>query len=299
MDHLSRIAIFVAVLQERSFAGAARKLGITGSAVSKQIQNLEHDLQVKLLNRTTRSVTPTEEGAVYFDRAKQALDDLKEAREELLELKSRPHGPLKIGLPHSLGIKYLTDCVARFADEYPEVALDVNLDDRYVDLVNEGYDVVVRIGALKDTSLVARRLASCPLFLCASPAYLKRHGVPDKPADLADHNVLAYTANSAIHEWRYRTPEQERGQVSLSGTFRSNSGDILCQSAVEGVGIVMLPVFYLAEHLKQGRLVRLFPDYTTWPERDIHAVFRPNRYQSARLRLFIDHLVAACRGLPW
>ena len=299
MDQIARIGVFVTVVEEQSFAGAARILGITSSAVSKQVQNLEQDLQVKLLNRTTRSVSVTEEGGVYYERTKRALDDLQEARDEIYELKSRPRGPLKMSLPQSLGRKYLSDCVAEFAALYPEVTLEVSLDDRLVDPVNDGFDVVVRIGTLKDTSLIARRLAPCPFVLCASPGYLEKHGEPLVPQNLADHNVLAYTGSAGIHEWRYSDPKGRTGQVSLGGTFKSDSGDVLCRAAIEGVGITILPIFYVAEELRIGTLKALLPGFHTWPTRDIHAVFKPNRYQSTRLRLFVDHLVSSCQELPW
>ena len=299
MDHISRVGIFIAVVQARSFAGAARDLGITSSAVSKQIQNLELNLQVKLLNRTTRNVSVTEEGAIYFERAKRALEDLEEAKEQIYELKSHPRGPLKVSLPLSLGVKYLGPVVAQFAATYPDVELDVSLDERFVDMASEGFDLVLRIGSLKDTSLIARRLASCPFIMCASADYLERKGTPKAPEDLLEHNVLAYTRNTGLHEWRYKDSAGQTGQVSLSGSFKSDSGDVLCNTAVEGVGIAILPVFYVAEHLKSRRLLQLLPDYHTWPERDIHAVFQPNRFQSTRLRLLVDHLAATCKQLPW
>ncbi|QYX57132.1 LysR family transcriptional regulator [Roseovarius sp. SCSIO 43702] len=299
MDRISRIGVFAAVVEEQSFAGAARRLGLTSSAVSKQVQNLELDLKVKLLNRTTRNVSVTEEGAIYYDRARRALNDLAEAENEILELGAHPRGPLKISLPQGLGITCLTEGVARFAATYPGVTLDVSLDDRFVDPDADGLDVVVRIGTLKDSSLIARRLASCPFVLCAAPGYLERRGVPRTPEDLAGHEVLVYSRNTSVHEWRYRDAAGEVGQVSLAGSFRSDSGEMLCQASIAGVGIVILPVFFVAEHLAAGRLVRLLPDHETWPERDIHAVFRPNRFQSTRLRLFVDHLVAMCKDLPW
>ena len=282
-----------------SFVGAARDLGITSSAVSKQVQNLERDLQVKLLNRTTRSLSVTEEGAVFFERAGRALDDLREAQEQVYELKSHPRGPLKVGLPLSLGVKYLGSAVAAFAQRYPEVELDVSLDDRFVDIAAEGFDLVVRIGALQDSSLVARRLASCPFVICASSAYLKREGTPAAPKDLARHNVMLYTRNSARHEWRYRSADKRPGHVDLKGSFKCDSGAVLCEAALQGLGIALLPIFYVAEHLKDGRLQALLPGYVTWPERDIHAVFPPNRFLSTRLRLLVDHLTETCKGLPW
>jgi len=299
MDHVSRVGVFIAVVKAQSFAGAARVLGITSSAVSKQIQNLEQDLQVKLLNRTTRNVSVTEEGAVYYERAARALEDLQEAREQIYDLKSRPRGPLKISFPQSLGIKYFGQAIASFAAEYPEVELDVSLDERFVDIVNEGFDLAVRIGSLKDTSLIARRMASCPFVICASPGYLKKQGTPKMPDDLAHHNVLAFTGNSGLHEWRYQDATGQHGQVGLSGNFKSDSGDILCRAALEGVGIAILPVFYVAEHIKNQELHTVLSHYVTSPKRDIYAVFQPNRFQSTRQRLFVDHLVSTCKQLPW
>ncbi len=299
MDHMSRIGVFIAVVKSASFAGAAQTLGITSSAVSKQIQNLEQDLKIKLLNRTTRNVSLTEEGAIYFERAARALEDLKEAEEQINELKTRPRGPLKVSLPQSLGIKYFGNAIASFAAQYPEVELDVSLDDRLVDITGEGFDLVVRIGALSDNSLIARRIADCPFVLCASADYITANGAPRTPNDLKQHNVLAFTGNAGPHEWRYSDDDGRTGQVSLSGTFKADSGEILCRAALQGVGIVILPIFYVAEHLENGELQVVLPDYVSSPKRNIFAVFAPNRFQSTRLRLFIDQLVDTSKGLPW
>ncbi len=299
MDHLSRIDIFIEVVKHASFAGAARKLGLTSSAVSKQIQNLERDLQIKLLDRTTRSVLVTEEGAIYFERARRAMEDLAEAEEQIHELKSCPRGTLKIGIPLGIGVKYLTSSIAAFARQYPQVTLDLKFDDRLVNIAEEGFDVVIRIGALQDSSLIARRLASCPTYMCASPEYLERHSTPRHPDDLTNHNVLAYTRNQAPHEWRYKAKSGEVGHTKLNGTFRCDTGEMLREAALEGIGITSLPIFYVAEDFKNGALTCVLPDYTAWPPRDIHAVFMPNRYLSTRLRLFIDHMAQACRQLPW
>lgn len=299
MDHVARISVFLAVAEAQSFAGAARMLGITSSAVSKQIQNLEFDLKVKLLNRTTRKVSLTEEGTIYYERASRALEDLKEAEEQIYELKSHPRGPLKVSLPLSLGIKYFTQPIAAFAAKYPDVELNVSLDDRFVDIAAENFDLALRIGSLNDTSMIARKLASCPFALCASESYLSANGTPKTPDDLSKHSVLAYTRNNGLHEWRYKDPDGNTGQVGLTGSFKSDSGDILCQAALEGIGIVMLPIFYVAEHLEEGGLRSILTDYETWPKREIYAVFPPNRFQSKRLRLFVDHLVSSCNKLPW
>lgn len=299
MNHLSRIEIFIAVVKNQGFAGAARELGITSSAVSKQIQNLEYDLEVKLLNRTTRKVSVTEEGAIYFERALRAVEDLQEAKEQIQELKTNPSGSLKISIPLTLGAKYLKSEISAFAKKYPDIHLNVSFDDRFVDMVNEGFDLVVRIGELKDSSLMVRRLASCPFVLCASPEYINNHEEIHEPQDLSRHNVLAYTRNSGLHEWRYVDDNGNNGQVPLKGTFKSDNGQMMCEAALAGIGIAMLPIFYVAEHIKSGSLISLLPNFTTQPTRDIHAVFMPNRFLSARLRLMIDHLSDACKLLPW
>lgn len=299
MDHISRVGVFIAVVKAGSFAGAAQALGITSSAVSKQVQNLEQDLQVKLLNRTTRNVSPTEEGTLYFERAAQALAELQEAEEQINELKSRPRGPLKISLPQSLGIKYFGDAIATFAATHPGVELDVSLDDRLVDVAAERFDLVVRIGSLSDTSLIARRLADCPFVICASPGYLKTHGIPQIPNDLAKHNVLAFTGNMAPNEWRYVDKVGTKGQVSLRGNFKADSGEVLCGAALKDIGIVILPIFYVSEYLASKELQIILPDFKTFPKREISAVFPPSRFQSTRLRLFVDHLVSTAKGLPW
>ncbi len=299
MDHLSRIGIFIAVVKNQSFAGAARELGITSSAVSKQVQNLENELQVKLLNRTTRKVSATEEGAIFFERSARALEDLQEAKEQVHELKTNPKGSLKVSMPLSLGINYLIKEIASFAKTYPDIHLDISFDDRIVDIVGEGFDLVIRISELKDSSLIARRLAPCPFIICASSEYLKTHGNLISAEDLTNHNVLAYTRNTGLHEWRYKAPDGQSGQVTLNGTFKSDTGQMMREAALQGIGIAILPIFYVAEHLKSGGLIKVLPDYTTWPDRDIHAVFMPNRYLSTRLRLFVDHLAAICKSLPW
>jgi len=299
MDHLSRIGIFIEVVKQESFAGAARKLGITSSAVSKQIQNLEHDLQTKLLDRTTRSVSVTEEGAIFFERASRALDDLAEAEEQIHELKSCPRGTLKVSLPSGFGIEYLRKSIAAFARQYPEVTLDLSFDDRLVNIAEEGFDVAIRIGALQDSSLIARRLASCPTYMCASPDYLERFGTPQHPDDLVHHNVLAYTRNQTLHEWRYKADNGDIAQVKLQGTFRCDTGEMLREAALKGVGISSLPIFYLANDFESGTLKCILSQYPAWPQRDIYAVFMPSRYRSTRLRLFVDHMTQACKQLPW
>ncbi len=294
MDSLSRIGIFVAVARQQSFAGAARELGLTVSAVSKQVQRLEQELCVKLLNRTTRKVSLTEEGALYFERAGRALADLAEASDALNELKTHPRGHLKLSVTTALGLQYLKTPIAEFARLYPDVLLDVQFEDRLVDIAEEGFDVVLRIAALQDSSMVARKLAAAPMVLCASPAYLQAQGTPQTPQQLADHNVLAYTRNRGAHEWRYRGPDGVDGVVALDSRFRCDFAEMMIEAAKQGLGIILCPALFIQRELQSGELQCVLQDHRTWPERKLWAVFPPNRFISTRLRLFVDHIQAYC-----
>ncbi len=294
MDNLSRIGIFIEVVKQESFAKAARELGITSSAVSKQIQNLEQDLKVKLLNRTTRKVSVTEEGALFFGRASHALEDIREATEQMNELKATPRGTLRISVPYTFGTLFLTTPIAEFAERYPEVQLDVQFDDRLVDMTEEGFDLILRIGALKDSSLIARQLVPCPFYVCASPAYLKKYGMPKTPDDLAQHNVLAYTRNRGAHEWRYTDADGHERVIPLKANFKCDTAEMMVAMAKRGLGIIISPMFFVQDEIENGGLKIILADYKTAPERSLYAMFSPNRYLSTRLRLFIDHIAAFC-----
>lgn len=294
MDYLSRIAVFIEVARLESFAAAARELGISTSAVSKHVQNLEYELQAQLLNRTTRKVSLTEEGALFLERARSALDDLSEAKEQINELKATPRGSLRISAPTALGVDYLKKPIAAFAKMYPEVLLDIQFDDRIVDIAQDGFDVVLRIAALEDSSMIARKLAPCPIYVCASPEYLEKYGVPKIPKDLTYHNVLAYTRNKGAHEWRYFQSIHNEGVVSLHSNFKCDFAQMMVEAACQGIGIIISPVFFIQKELEQGKLVRILSEYETAPERGLYAVFPPNRYLSTRLRLFVDHINDYC-----
>lgn len=295
MDSLSRVGVFIAVARQQSFAGAARELGLTSSAVSKQILNLENELRTKLLNRTTRKVSLTEEGAAFFSRASRALEELQEAREEINELKSTPRGSLRISIPTTLGSQYLKTPIAEFAAKYPEVSLDVQFEDRLIDIAEEGFDLVLRITALQDSSMIARKLARCPFYLCCSPSYLQQHEAPRTATDLARHNVLAYTRNKGAHEWRYRAPDGTEGVVQLNSNFKCDYAEMMIEAAAQGLGLIITPAFFVQSALQQQRLVLVLDDHATIPERNLYAVFPPNRFVSTRLRLFVDHIQAWCQ----
>ncbi|MEM7359715.1 MAG: LysR family transcriptional regulator [Pseudomonadota bacterium] len=299
MDHISRVEVFLEVAKHESFAAAARELGITGPAVSKQVQALEDRLGVKLLYRTTRKVSLTEEGALYFQQARSALEDLAEAEQQIQELKACPTGKLKVNAPMSFGSQYLTEPIAQFAKQYPEVELEVYFDDRWVDVVGEGYDVVIRIDALADSSLRARKLADCPIILCASPAYIETHGQPTSPADLADYPAVVYSQHGQSQEWRFQANDGSTGHQKLNRNFASNTAPMQVQACLNGIGLAPLPIFCVAEFLDSGELIELLPDYQTHPQRGIYALYPQNRHLSTRVRLFIDWLYACAQDFPW
>jgi len=299
MDSVSRVAIFVQVARLQSFVAAGRELGMSGPAVSKQIKALEDSLDVRLLNRTTRSVTLTDEGALYLDRAAKALEDLQEAERQIQELKDCPTGKLKINAPMSFGNQYLVGPIAQFAKRYPEVKVEADFDDRWVDVIAEGYDVVVRVGVLDDSSLIARKLASCPIILCASPAYKKQYGLPNEPSQLPEFPAIIYSQHGQSEEWRYQTSDGNRGSVRLNRNFAGNSAEMQLEACLQGLGIALLPVFIASEHLDSGDLIRVLPAFETYPQRGIYALFPQKRYLATRVRLFVDWLSECGAGFPW
>lgn len=298
MDSLGRVEIFLEVAKYRSFAKAASALGITGPAASKQVMTLEDELGVKLLHRTTRLVTLTDEGAIFYDRARLALEELKEVAAQVQDMKATPKGLLRINAPYSFTNLHLLPVLSGFAKKYPEVMLDVTLDDRRVDVVAEGYDVVIRIGVLNDSTLIARHLGDCPGLLVASPAYAKEHGLPKTPAELKQHRFIAYSYQGGSGEWRYKDKAGKIGSVKCDAAFKANTAEMMVQAALDGVGIALLPIFSVATYMKAKQLVHVLPDYHTYPVAAINALTPPNRYRSAKVKLLVDWLAQACRAMP-
>ncbi|MFT6408239.1 MAG: DNA-binding transcriptional LysR family regulator [Arenicella sp.] len=299
MDHISRVGVFLQVVKYESFSGAARALGMTGPAISKQVQSLEEKLGVKLLNRTTRHVSLTEEGAIYFDRARKALEDLDEAEQQIQELKACPTGKLKVNAPMSFGTQYLTKPIARFAEQYPDVELEIDFSDRWVDVSAEGYDVVVRIASLQDSNLIARKLAPCPIVLCAGKKLIEKQGLPDSIAALSDYPAVVYNLHAQKEEWRYKNENDDVRSQTLKRNFAANTAEMQLEACLQGLGIALLPIFSAHPHLASGELLELFPEYQTYPERGIYAMYPQNRYLSTRTRLFIDWLSDLSSEFAW
>ncbi len=293
MDRLQAIEAFLAVADAGSFSAAARTLGTTKSTVSKRVRLLEERLGVRLLNRTTRKLALTGLGEVYRDDCRRLLDHLADTEAMLRAHARNPRGRLRVSAPTSFGVLHLGPFVARFQERYPEVAIDLALDDRFVDLVGDGYDLAIRIGRLEDSSLVARRLGTFASCCVAGPAYLERHGVPAHPRELAGHNCLRYLYRRRPEEWRFARGG-ETVTVRIRGSLAANNGDLLREAACAGLGIARMPSFMVERELARGRLRRLLADWGG-EEVGIFAVYPAHRQTGPALRAFVDALVCRFR----
>ena len=297
MDRLASMTAFSAVVEAGSFVRAAEKLGASTSTLSRQIAELEQHLGARLLNRTTRKLSLTEGGRAFYERVVQLLAELEEAETVASATAGAPRGMLRLTCSHAMGVQRIAPAIASFVARHPEVRFDVAVLDRIVDLVDEGYDLAIRIGRVGSDQLVARRLGTMRLLACAAPEYLRRHGVPRKPADLARHAVFtyAYAANPRVIRLTSRQGREE--EVKVSGPLHSNSGDLSIAAAVSGLGIVFEPDFMVEAALASGSLVRVLPGYAGTPG-DIWAVYPSRRHLSVKVRLFVEHLAAQFAAAP-
>jgi DNA-binding transcriptional LysR family regulator len=290
MDLLSSMKVFAAVVDAGSFAGAADKLATSRAMTSKQVQNLEEHLGTRLLNRTTRKLSLTETGREFYERCVQIITDVEEAEQVAGQMTSTPRGVLKVTVPLSYGQHHLAAIIGEYALAYPQVRLDISLSDRKVDIVDEGFDLAIRIGTLAQSDLIARKIGGVRSMVCAAPGYLAKHGTPATPADLKNHACLGYTLTAGGAEWRLVGPEGEVA-VPVMGPIRADNGDLLRLAAVSGAGVVFQPHFIVAEDLEAGRLVRILPDWQSI-ELGVHAVYPSRRHLSAKVRTFVDFLSA-------
>lgn len=283
------MAAFAAVVESGSFVRAAERLGTSTSTLSRQIAELEQHLGVRLLNRTTRKLSLTEGGQAFYERAVQVLADLQEAEALASSSTAAPRGTLRLTCSHAMGVQRVAPAIASFSARYPEVRFEVSVSDRIVDLVEEGFDLAIRIGQVGSDQLVARRLGTMRLLACASPAYLKARGTPRVPADLAAHAAITYAYSPNPRVWRLLDREGRAHEVRVGGPLHSNSGDLAVAAAIAGLGLVFEPDFIVAPALAAGLLVRVLPEYESAPG-DIWAVYPSRRHLSAKVRLFVDHI---------
>ena len=296
MDTLESMRVFVAIVERQGFSAAAEALQLSTASVTRHVAHLEKRLGTRLLHRTTRRVSLSTAGTAYYERCQRLLAEFDETEATVAEQTLRPAGSLRINVPVSFGIGHLGERLAAFCAHYPEISLEVSLADRLVDLVEEGFDLAVRITREPAPNLVARKLADLPIWLCAAPDYLRRHGHPQRPQDLAEHRCLAYSYWSGGDSWRLRGPEGEV-TVKVGGNLRANNGDLLCAAARAGMGIVLQPEFLLSRDLAEGRLQRVLPAYDVTPS-SLWIVYASRRYLPPKLRAFIDYLVEDFRRDP-
>jgi len=287
MDRLNDVACFVSVVDCGSFTQAADQLGLSRAAVSKQVSRLEARLHARLLNRTTRRLSLTEVGQVFYASARRGLQEIAEAEAAVSTLQAAPRGTLRLNVPMSFGILYLAPALPRFLSRYPEINLDVRLDDRKLDLVDEGFDVAIRIGDLPDSSLVARRLCDCPRVVCATPGYLAAHGEPAVPDDLRRHNALTFSYSDAPSQWHFTARDGTPIAVPVSGSARMNNSLALRELLLAGTGIALTPRFVVGPDLRAGRLRQVLADYGV-RMLSVHAVYPERRNLSPKVRAFVD-----------
>ncbi len=297
MDRFQEMRAFTTVVEAGSFVRAAELLEVSKTAVSRLVADLEARLGTRLLHRTTRKLSLTPEGEVFLERCRRLLQDLEEAEAELSAHAGEAVGQLRINVPVTFGLLHLAPLWPAFMAMHPKVALDVTLADRVVDLVDEGYDLAVRIARLQTSSLVSRQLTSTRLVLCASPEYLQRHGAPEHPADIARHAVISYTLLSTGDQWEFDGPQGEVS-VKVSPRMRTNSGDTCCAPALQHQGIVLQPTFLVSPHLASGALVEILPQYRAM-ELGVYAVYPSRKHLTPKVRVLIDFLVQALRAPAW
>jgi DNA-binding transcriptional LysR family regulator len=289
MDRFTALRVFAQVVESGGFSRAADRLGLSTTAVSRQVAELEAHLQTRLLNRTTRRLSVTESGQAFYGRAVQLLHDLEEAEQEASKAAITPRGTIRLTTSLNFGTRQVAPAIAAFVARHPGVKFDVQLSDRTVDLVEEGFDLAIRIGGGGSDNLVARKLGETRLVACASPEYLARRGTPTSPQDLARHDCFTYEYVSSRGQWRFRGPDGRDDMVRVSGPVHSNSGDLNAALAARGAGVALEPDFIVADELRAGRLVALLPDYAA-ARSPIYAVYPTRKHLSAKVRLFVDYL---------
>lgn len=297
MNRTLEMEVFTAVIEAGSFVGAAEGLKMSKAAVSRHVDALEQRLGVRLLQRTTRRLSLTEEGRTFHLRARDILASLNDAEAEVSSGNQEPSGVIRINAPLSFGVQHLAPLWGGFMESCPKVDLDISLNDRVVDLVDEGYDLAIRIATLNSSSLVSRRLATTRMRLCAAPDYLARHGTPRHPSELTGHRVIAYSNWAGRDEWRFDGP-QGSTSVRTHACVHSNNGDTCRAIGLGGGGVLLQPDFLIADDLRSGALLELMPEYRS-QELGIYAVYPTRKQLPLKVRRLVAFLVEAFEGVSW
>lgn len=288
MDHFSALPIFVSVVECGSFSAAGQKLGLSKSAISKRITQLEQHLGIQLLQRTTRSLSLTDAGARYFEYIRPAVQLTQEGLDAISELQQTPKGNLRISVPMVFGRLYIAPLIAEFLKRYPDIQLQMQMDDKTTDLIAGGFDLAIRIGELPDSSLIARKIVPCLSVICASPAYLAQHGLPMVPSELTQHNCLFYSYFQDGVEWSFQSPDGMQ-RIQPKGNYQVNNSDAIHRACLDSLGIANLPRFIVESDLQAGRLQTLLTDYPL-PEHGIYAVYPQRKYLPTKVTVLIEFL---------
>ena len=297
MRRFEELRAFVAVVEAGSFTAAADRLDAAKSAVSRRVSSLEDRLGIQLIRRTTRSLNLTDTGRSFYEHSARILADLDEAEAAVLQEHGELRGTLRVALPLSFGLRHMTGPIAEFSRQHPRVNFELDLNDRRVDLLQEGADLAIRIGRLRDSTLIARRLFDARTVVCASRSYLDAHGVPQSPDDLRTHDCLVYGNLEEPAKWAYEDSVGTRQYVDVNAVMTASSGDFLCEAAVRGLGIVLQPTFIAGEKICNGELQPILQNYQ-WPVTPAYAVYPPTRHLSYRVRAFIDFIAECFSGIP-
>lgn len=297
MDRFADLQTFVCVVETGGISAAADRLAIAKSAVSRRLTELESRLGVQLFQRSTRRFNLTDSGRGFYERSLRILADLEEAELAVTQAHATLRGRLRVALPLSFGLLHLTPLINRFAALHPEVEFDLDFNDRQVDVLQEGFDVAIRIARLSDSSLIARRIAPIRHVVCGSPVYFAQHGIPAQPAELARHRCLTYSNLANPNVWAFESARGEAGSVKIDSALSANNGDFLTRAAIAGFGIVMQPTFYLHDAIEQGLLMPVLKKWR-WPQLNLYAVYPQTRHLSTRVRAFVDFLAESLAGEP-
>jgi len=290
MSILPYLETFAAVVDKASFTAAAEALGISKPVVSKQVSQLEKYLGVQLLHRTTRRLHLTEAGEVFARYSQRIVAEAREAEQSVLPLQSEPQGTLRISASESLAMSILPETLLEFQRRFPKVELDVRVSGRFVDLVEEGIDVALRVGELEDSSMIARRLMDCRFHVCASPDYWKRHGVPEHPNDLRSHNCLIYSQSPKADTWFFRDKNDDDIEVKVKDNLRSDAGKLLLGAALDGQGVFIGPTYMVAKAMREAHLKQVLEEFYR-PSTGLYAVYPHSKHVSSKVRAFVDYLI--------
>jgi LysR family transcriptional regulator for bpeEF and oprC len=291
MDNLSGILAFVRAAEARSFTKAARQLGMSPSGVSKAISRLEDQFKVRLLHRTSRSVSMTPEGTAFYERCRQIVAGLEDAEQLLSRAREMPRGVLRVTLPLSVGRLYLARVMPAFVERYPELAVEASFTDRLVDLIEEGYDLAVRMGKPPDSRVIARPLTTGTLTTCAAPAYLKRHGTPRKPEDLVNHNCIRFVVpgTGRAQDWKFQRDGKRFG-ISVSGNLTLDHAEALVEAALAGTALIQISSYVTTPAIRSGKLKTVLSGFQV-DSPAIWVMYPQNRHLTPRVRAFVDFLV--------